>query len=86
MEKIMLQRRRNDYELWETKFLGHLRMMKLKDTILGLMLNNATLDVDLDRNQNEECYAELIQFLDDKSLSLVMREDADDGRKALKIL
>lgn len=31
-------------------------------------------------------YAELIQFLDDKSLSLVMREAADDGRWALRIL
>lgn len=35
---------------------------------------------------NAEAYAELIQFLDDKSLSLVMREAADDGRAALKIL
>jgi len=29
---------------------------------------------------------ELIQFLDDKSLSLVMRDAADDGIKALEIL
>jgi len=29
---------------------------------------------------------ELIQFLDDQSLSLVMREAANDGRKALQIL
>ena len=36
--------------------------------------------------KNEECYAELIQFLDDKNLSLVMRDTADGGRKALKIL
>lgn len=25
----------NEYEIWETKFLGHLRMLGLKDTILG---------------------------------------------------
>ena len=24
-----------NYELWETKFLGHLRLQKLKDTILN---------------------------------------------------
>ena len=36
--------------------------------------------------KNEETFAELIQFLDDKSLALVMRDARDDGRKALKIL
>ena len=30
--------------------------------------------------------AKLVQFLDDKSLSLVMRDAADDGKKALEIL
>ena len=54
-------------------------MLKLKTTILPLE--------DLpDKAKNEECYAELIQFLDDKSLSLVTRDAANDGRKALKIL
>ena len=38
------------------------------------------------RKKNEEAFAELIQFLDDKSLSLVMRDAVDDGRKALRIL
>lgn len=38
------------------------------------------------RRKNAEAYAELIQFLDDKSLSLVMRKAADDGRAALEIL
>lgn len=36
--------------------------------------------------KNEEIFAELIQFLDDKSLSLVMRDAQDDGRKAWKML
>ncbi|PIK36609.1 hypothetical protein BSL78_26554 [Apostichopus japonicus] len=82
----------NEYELWETKFLGHLRMMKLKDTILGLNVppegeaGSGQPNVNDVVGKNEECYAELIQFLDDKSLSLVMRDAADDGRKALKIL
>lgn len=39
-----------------------------------------------DEAKNEEPYAELIQFLDNKGLSLVMRDATDDGRKALKIL
>ncbi|KAJ8035643.1 hypothetical protein HOLleu_19384 [Holothuria leucospilota] len=57
-------------------------MLGLKDTILGSMLNvqqggNAA------SNTNDECYTELIQLSDDKSLSLVMRDAADDGRKAL---
>lgn len=39
-----------------------------------------------DAERNEEVYAELIQLLDDKSLSLVMRDAVDDGRKGLQIL
>lgn len=68
----------NNYELWEVKFLCHLRLIGLKETILS--------DDDPDPEKNEECYAELIQFLDDESLSLVTREAADDGRKALQML
>uniref|UniRef100_A0A1A8B2B7 Retrovirus-related Pol poly from transposon TNT 1-94 n=1 Tax=Nothobranchius furzeri TaxID=105023 RepID=A0A1A8B2B7_NOTFU len=71
------------YELWETKFLGHLRLQGLKDTILSTDEGEADSD---DENKNAEAYAELIQFLDDKSLSLVMRDAADDGRAALLIL
>ncbi|KAL9966543.1 hypothetical protein ACROYT_G024631 [Oculina patagonica] len=41
---------------------------------------------DVNAAKNEETFLELIQFLDDKSLSLVMRDAQDDGRKALKIL
>ncbi len=70
------------YELWETKFLGHLCLQGLKDTIL----NEPAVADDEDEGRNAEAYAELIQFLDDKSLSLVMRDAADDGRAALKIL
>ncbi|XP_055515553.1 ATP-dependent RNA helicase DDX19A isoform X1 [Leucoraja erinacea] len=71
-----------NYELWETKFLGYLRLQGLKDTILEEPTDNE----EGDEAKNSEAYAELIQFLDDKSLSLVMREAADDGRKALTIL
>ena len=43
-------------------------------------------DVDITAAKNEETFAKLIQFLDVKSLALVMRDAQDDGRKALKIL
>ena len=42
--------------------------------------------MDITAAKNEETFAELIQFLDDKSLALVMRDTRDNGRKALKIL
>ncbi|KAJ8346770.1 hypothetical protein SKAU_G00281710 [Synaphobranchus kaupii] len=77
-QRLVFDGDENNYELWEVKFLGHMRLEGLKDTILSA--------ADPDAEKNAECYAELIQFLDDKSLSLVMREAADDGRKALKIL
>ena len=68
------------YEQWEVKFLGYMRLRKLKDSI------TAADDVEITAAKNEETFAELIQFLDDKSLALVMRDARDDGRKALKIL
>ena len=39
-----------------------------------------------DEEKNGEAYAELVQCLDNKSLSLVMRDAKRDGRKALNIL
>ena len=70
------------YEIWETKFLGYLPTLGVKDTILGKNLNEDKTDTE----RNEEAYNELIQFLDDKSLSLIMREASDNGREALRIL
>ena len=69
----------NNYEQWEVKFLGYMRLQKLKDIILSE-------EEDVDQEKNEEAFAELIQFLDDRSLSLMMRDAVDDGRAALKIL
>ena len=68
------------YEQWEVKFLGYMRLRKLKDSI------TAADDVEITAAKKEETFAELIQFLDDKSLALVMRDAREDGRKALKIL
>ncbi|KAJ8029524.1 hypothetical protein HOLleu_28937 [Holothuria leucospilota] len=74
----------NRYEQWEVKFLGYLKLKKLKETIL-LPANTNPLP-DGFAGKNEEAYAEMIQFLDDRGLSLVMRDAVDDGRAALKIL
>ncbi|XP_054886604.1 uncharacterized protein LOC129360480 [Poeciliopsis prolifica] len=71
-------------ELWETKFLGHLRLQGLKQTILTCSSDDD--DEEEDAKKNAEAYAELIQFLDDKSLSLIMHDAADNGRAALGIL
>ena len=66
-----------NYEQWEIKFLGYMRLRDVKVAILS--------DGDVDASKNEEGFAELIHFLDDKSLSLIMRDAVDDGREALKI-
>ena len=76
-QRLVFDGDENNFELWEVKFLGHLRLMGLKEAIVSTEEN-------VDEEKNEECYAELIQFLDDKSLSLVMREATE--RKALQIL
>ena len=69
------------YEQWEVKFLGYMRLQKLKDVLLS-----ESWDEEANASKNEEAFAELIQFLDDKSVALVMRDAIDDGRRALQIL
>ena len=68
------------YEQWEIKFMGYMRLKKLKATI------NPDETAVVDDDKNDEAFAELLQFLDDRSLSLVMRDAKDKGHKALKIL
>ena len=65
------------FALWEVKFLGHLRLQNLHDVLTA---------TSPDTDENASVYAELVQLLDDTSLSLVMREAKDDGKKALAIL
>ena len=45
-----------------------------------------TTEEDVSAETNETAFAELIQYLDERSLTLVMREALDYGRKAWKIL
>lgn len=54
-----------NYELWETKFVGHLCLQGLRDIILKQPTN---MEGEEDTPKNAAVYAELIQFLDDKSL------------------
>jgi len=64
----------------EVKFLGYMRLQKLKDTILP------PKRAEIDAAKNEKAFAELVQFLDDRSLSLIMQDAANDGKRALEIL
>ena len=70
------------FDLWETRFLGCLHILKLKETVL----REPDEASDEDRRKNADCYAELVRLIDDKSLSLIRHEAAYDGRKALRIL
>ena len=75
------------YELWEVKFLGYLRLKKLVETILTPLAPDASEEATAaDSVKNADAFAELIQYLDDRSLSLVIRDAANDGRKAFGIL
>ena len=69
------------YELWEIKFLGYMRLHKLHDVILA---ENEPEEDNV--SKNIDTFAQLIQCLDDQSLSLVIRDARDDSRKALQIL
>ena len=79
--RLIFDRDERKYEQWEIKFLGYMRLQKLKDVLMS-----ESWDEETNASKNEEAFAELIQFLDDKSLALVMRDATDDGRKALQIL
>ena len=66
------------FEIWETKIMGYMKLKKLKKVFVG--------EEDVTPDQNETAFCELIQFLDERSLTLVMRNGKDNGREAFKIL
>lgn len=72
------------YELWEVKFLGHMRLQKLHDVIVKPAGEQEGQEPSPEKLS--EAFAQLVQYLDDRSLSLIHREAKDDGRKALQIL
>ena len=75
------------YELWETRFLAHMELRGLRDIILEEPEIDSEDEgaIAEDEAKNGEAYAELVQCLDNKSLSLVMRDAQRDGRKARDI-
>ena len=65
------------YELWEIKFVSHLRLRKL---------HNVLSDDNPDAEKNANGFAELVQCLDDRSLTLIFRDAKDDGKRSIEIL
>lgn len=63
------------FEAFEVKFKAYLRLKKIKLDVVS----------EGQEEENEEIFAELVQTLDPSSLALVMRDGAEDGRKAMKI-
>ena len=59
-------------------------MKGLRNTVLTELVTEDKIAVD--EQKNDKAYAEIIQLLDDKSLSLITRNAPNNGRKALKIL
>ena len=69
-------------ELWEVKFLGHLRLQKLYDVVVP----RDGEDKYPDAEKNANAFAELVQCLDDRGLALIRCEAKNDRRKALTVL
>ena len=65
------------YELWEEKFCGYLMTRKLHEVLTS---------EHPDTEKNRRVYAELVQLLDDRSLSLIIRNAKHDGKKKIGIL
>lgn len=65
-----------------------MKIRGLDDVLRDIPTNDSSDDLaeDLDQTKNEEVFAELVQVLDDRSLSLIIRDAKNDGRAAIKIL
>ena len=77
---FLFDRDESKYELWEVKFLGYLKIQHLHQIILSP--TDQSDDIDL-VEKNAIVFTELIQYLDDKSLSLVIGDTRYNGRGAL---
>ena len=62
--------------------MGHMRLKKLHEILAPEEGEQNPHDVE----KNAEAFAVLVQCLDDRSLSLVIRDAKDERRKALQIL
>ena len=77
---LIFDGKEENYEIWEVKLLAYLSTKKLKKTVTTESYGTA------DAAKNEEAYSEIVQLLDNRSLSLIMRDAKDNGREALRIL
>ena len=68
----------DQWDVWELKFMGHMTIIGLADVFTG--------KGKVDEKSNTLAFAQLIQYLDDKSINLVIGEARNDGRRALAIL
>ena len=80
--KLFFDGDKSEYEVLEVKFLGYLRIQHLYEIILSPTDQSDDMDF---AEKNSTVFAELIQYLDDLSLSLVMRDAKDNRPKALGI-
>ena len=83
-QNLLFNRDDRKYEQWEVRILGYTKIKKLKDVVCAE--NPPAPEDNEGQDNNELAYAEICQFLDETSLSLVMRDARNDGRCALKIL
>ena len=67
-----------EWELWEERFTCHMRRKKLHKVIDS--------EDHIEPSKNADAYTELVGYLDNKSVALIMRDAKNDGRKAMKIL
>lgn len=70
----------DSFELWETKFLGHMRLQKLNEVF------EEEDETRVNESKNKDAFAELVQVLDNRSLGMIIRDAKHNGRKALEIL
>ena len=76
---LMFTGKEENYDIWVTRFLGYMAIKDLKKTILP-----STSEADT--GKNEKAYAELVLWLDETSLSIIMNDAKDRGRDALRLL
>ena len=77
-QRLLFDGDESKFQLWEVKFLGYMRLQKLS----GVFESDSSPSA----NKNADAFAELVQCLDDRSLSLIITDAKDDGKKALDIL
>ena len=76
---LMFTGKEEDYDIWETQFLGYMAIKDPKKTILPSTSEAGA-------GKNEKVYAELVLLLDETSLSIIINDAKDKGRYALSLL